>query len=104
MDCRKHHGAPFYAAAIFPTAAVSVSGATRHRNGRHFCPECGSSVFAISGEETELHLGAMDTPDLFKPTYECWTARREVWLPRFPGMERHERDRDETEGREEACE
>jgi hypothetical protein len=29
LDCRKHHGALFYAAAIFPEDAVTISGATR---------------------------------------------------------------------------
>lgn len=84
LDCRKHHGAPFYAAAIFPADAVTVEGATRAYAGRHFCPECGSSVFARSGDETEVHLGALDAPDHLTPTYECWTVRRESWLPPFP--------------------
>ncbi|KQQ96468.1 GFA family protein [Massilia sp. Leaf139] len=84
LDCRKHHGALFYAAAIFPQQAVTVSGATRAYAGRHFCPECGSSVFARSGDEIELHLGALDAPNRFTPTYENWTARRESWLPPFP--------------------
>ncbi len=83
LDCRKHHGALFYAAAIFPRAAVSVDGATSEFRGRHFCPRCGSSVFAASGEEIEVHLGALDAPDRFTPTYECWTVRREAWLPDF---------------------
>ncbi len=34
LDCRKHHGAVFYAAAIFPKAAVSVTGATGAFRGR----------------------------------------------------------------------
>ncbi len=41
-------------------------------NGRNFCPRCGSSVFARSGDEIEVHLGALDAPDQFAPTYECW--------------------------------
>lgn len=93
MDCRKHHGAVFYAAAIFPRAAVTVSGPTAAWKGRHFCPTCGSSVFAETGTEIELHLGAMDAPDLFRPDYESWTLRRESWLPPFPVTERHQGDR-----------
>lgn len=91
LDCRKHHGALFYAAAIFPEEAVTVEGDTRDFQGRHFCPECGSSVFARSDEEIELHLGAFDQPNIFKPTYECWTVRRDNWLPAIPGTDRHKR-------------
>jgi hypothetical protein len=84
LDCRKHHGALFYAAAIFPEGSVSIHGKTAHYGGRHFCPVCGASVFARWADEVEVHLGALDAPDKFTPTYECWTVRREAWLPRFP--------------------
>ena len=105
LDCRKHHGALFYAAAIFPADAVTIEGETRAYEGRHFCPRCGSSVFAAfpGSDEIELHLGALDAPDRFIPTYECWTVRREAWLPSFQLAHHHERDREgETEGPVEA--
>ena len=95
LDCRKHHGALFYAAAIFPETAVSIEGETRAFKGRHFCPQCGSSVFARTGDEVEVHLGSLDAPDQLTPTYECWTIRREAFLPPFAGMKRFERDREE---------
>lgn len=94
LSCRKHHGALFYAAAIFPSERVTVTGETRAYEGRHFCPICGSSVFAVTGEETELHLGALDKPSQAAPSYECWTIRRESWLPDFPGTETFPQDRD----------
>ena len=94
LDCRKHHGAIFYAAAIFPESAVTIQGETREYRGRHFCPSCGSSVFAVSGTEIEVHLGTLDAPDLFTPTYESWSCRRESWLPEFPHTEQHEKDRE----------
>src|SRR5690554_1030728 len=100
LDCRKHHGALFYAAAVFPEAAVAVEGETRDYAGRHFCPRCGSSVFALSGDELEVHLGTLDAPDQLMPTYESWTLRRESWLPAFPVKHRYERDR-AGEGRSE---
>lgn len=95
LDCRKHHGALFYAAAIFPRGAVEVRGEVRDFRGRCFCPRCGSSVFALSGEEVEVHLGALDETDRLVPTYECWTVRREGWLPPFPVEARHARDRED---------
>ena len=94
LDCRKHHGALFYAAAIFPEAAVTVSGETRDYQGRHFCPDCGSSVFARFGDEIEVHLGTLDAPDQFRPTYENWTIRRESWLPPFPLAHSYAHDRE----------
>jgi hypothetical protein len=95
LDCRKHHGALFYAAAIFPQHAVKIEGETGDYAGRHFCPRCGSSVFARSDEEIEVHLGALDAPDQFAPTYESWIIRREAWLPPFPLEHRYTRDRDD---------
>lgn len=102
LDCRKHHGALFYAAAIFPQDAVRISGATGDYQGRHFCPRCGSSVFGRSGDEVEVHLGTLDAPDQFMPTYENWTVRRESWLPPFPLAHRYEHNREQG-GRSEAA-
>ncbi|WP_299355469.1 GFA family protein [uncultured Shimia sp.] len=93
-NCRKHHGAVFYAAAIYPREAVTVTGETASYEGRHFCPTCGSSVFAVSGDEVELHLGALDDADQFQPDYELWIRRRERWLPTFDDVESFEADRD----------
>ncbi len=96
LNCRKHHGAVFYAAAIFPQNAVTIDGDTASYQGRHFCPVCGASVFARTGDEVELHLGALDDPDQFRPTYELWTCRREAWLPPIDGTVCFERDHPTT--------
>ncbi len=101
LDCRKHHGALFYAAAIYPADAVTVEGATSEYAGRNFCPCCGSSVFARSNDEIEVHLGALGAPDQFAPTYEVWSARREAWLPPFPLAERFVGERVSEDGAEE---
>lgn len=94
LDCRKHHGALFSAYAVFPQDAVTLEGEAREYAGRFFCPRCGSSVFARTEDEVEVHLGSLDAPDQLMPTYEIWIARREAWLPRFPFARRYERDRD----------
>ena len=93
LDCRKHHGAVFFAAAIFPSQAVTITGDTHQYAGRHFCPACGSSLFAVTGDETEVHLGTFDTPNQFTPTYELWTERREDWLPAFSEMTSYKREK-----------
>jgi hypothetical protein len=94
LDCRKHHGAVFFAAAMFPADAVVISGTTSAYKNRHFCPTCGSSVFARTDDEIEVHLGCLDAPSQLKPTYECWVIRREDWLPPFDVEQRFDRDRD----------
>ena len=94
LDCRKHHGAPFFAAAIFPEDAVTVRGETLAYQGRHFCPRCGGSVFNRFADEVEVHLGALDEPGRFTPTYECWTVRREPWLPAFELAHHYSGDRE----------
>lgn len=96
LDCRKHHGALFFAAAIFQRTAVEITGETSSYKGRHFCPLCGSSVFAEGGEEIEVHLGALDAPDQLTPSYECWVIRREAWLPPFPTLRHYPEDRDQN--------
>ena len=96
LDCRKHHGALFYAAAVFPQEAVSITGETSINSGRHFCPWCSFSALAPSGDEAEAHLGSFDAPDQLVPSYESWTIRRESWLPPFPLAKRYERDRQGT--------
>jgi hypothetical protein len=98
LDCRKHTGAVFGSSAIFPLAAVAISGPTSEYRGRHFCPTCGSSVFARTGDEIEVQLGSLDAPNQYTPTYENWVIRREHWLPPFDVTHRYERDR-EASGR-----
>ena len=96
LDCRKHHGAPFFAAAMFPESAVTIAGETQAWEHRHFCPRCGSSVFNRYGDEIEVHLGALDDPGAFAPTYECWTVRREPWLPPFGLVHSYAHNREGT--------
>ena len=69
---------------------------------RAFCTRCGSHVFGVvdGSEEIELLLGSFDETNVFTPTYEAWTIRRERWLGVQPTLERHfERDRLDEERR-----
>jgi len=69
LDCRKHHGALFYAAAIFAEGAMTITSPTAANEGRHFSPKCGSSVFARSDGAVELYRDALDAPDRFVPDH-----------------------------------
>jgi hypothetical protein len=96
LDCRKHHGAVFQSSAIFPADAVTISGPTAAYRSRHFCPACGSSLFARSGDEIDVPLGCLDAPSQLRPTYELWVCRREEWLPPFDVARRYQHDREGT--------
>ncbi len=72
---------------------MTIEGETSDYNGRHFCPRCGSSVFALAPGEIEVHLGSLDAPDQLRPTYESWILRRESWLPPFQPLKSYERNR-----------
>lgn len=93
LDCRKRQGAIFHSFAVFPSDAVKVSGEPRGFQTRSFCPTCGSPLFDRFGDEIEVHLGCLDEPNQFAPTYESWIIRRETWLPPFDITDHYERDR-----------
>lgn len=87
MTCRKRHGAPFNAFAVFRAERVMVGGeiavwASSEHGRRHGCAACGSPILWTDdlGSEVELHLGGLDQPSRFEPQYEIWTSRRESWL------------------------
>ncbi len=61
-----------------------MTGRVEQFENRFFCPRCGSPVLSRSGDEIEISLGCLDAPDVFTPTYELWTIRREHWLPPSP--------------------
>ncbi|WP_412562171.1 GFA family protein [Thalassobius sp. MITS945101] len=92
-DCRKHHGALFFAAAVFASNQVTITGETNSFRGRHFCPTCGSSVYAVSDEEVEVHLGVLDHNSPWTPSYELWCVRRAPWLTAIQGATQHPRKR-----------
>jgi hypothetical protein len=86
MTCRKISGSAFNAFVIFPADRVTISGdmkgwSATPESERCFCPVCGSQVFdRDAADEIEIKLGTFDEPNLFTPTYEAWTKRRETWL------------------------
>jgi hypothetical protein len=103
LDCRKLHSAPVSAFVIFRRSAVIISGAERGPLAHDALgTRCGAHVFGVvdGSEEIELLLGSFDETNVFTPTYEAWTIRRERWLGVQPTVERHfERDRVDEERR-----
>ena len=95
LDCRKHHGALFFAAAIFPQDAVTVAGL----QGPPFLLALRLVGVRPGGRRGR---GAPRRPGRARPadrTYENWTVRRETWLPPFDLTHHYPHDR-ETTGRD----
>lgn len=103
LDCRKLHGAPFMSYAVFDKEQVEITGEARRIHtqpgyARAFCPACGSHVFAEDAGGIELYHGGFDETDLFPPTYELWTVRRESWVALPTVTEHHRGNRDAPGG------
>jgi hypothetical protein len=95
LTCRKRHGAPCNAFAVFRRGQVRIEGRATtwedDQHGRsHGCPVCGAPLFWTTGGtdaggegdgEIEIHLGGLDDTGQFAPQYEVWVKRREPWLP-----------------------
>jgi hypothetical protein len=79
--CRHESGSMFTTFGIWPRSAFQSNGEVHTWEGRSFCPECGSRLFALSDEEVEIKLGTLDdAPTGLSPQYELWIGRRERWL------------------------
>ena len=94
-SCRQESGSAFTAFAVWPRSAFRSTGAFSTWEGRSFCPECGSRLFALRDDEAEIKIGTLeDAPTGLTPQYELWVWRREHWLEPLPGAEQHQRDRE----------
>ena len=91
FTCRKFSGAAFSTFVIYRRSAVVIQGEVRmfksSISGRRYrCRSCGGPVYELdgNGDEIELLIGTFDQINLFTPSYELWTSRREHWLPELP--------------------
>jgi hypothetical protein len=90
--------------AAFKSSAVTVTGAIRdyesvadsgNRMHRKFCPVCGTQLFSQAESRPNLvfiRAGALDDPEIAKPSSTIWTASAPSWacidqnLPQVPGQ------------------
>lgn len=104
-DCRRASGAPMTGWALFPQAAVRITGDpvdynSSRDNHRQFCGTCGTGLFFYS--ETvfpgmvDIQTGTLDDPDALAPSACIQVADAPGWaasiaaLPtfsRYPGMD-----------------
>ncbi len=89
--------------AIFPTAAIEISGTTSgyssaadsgNRITRRFCPQCGSHLFADSTGRpglTVVRVGTLDEPSSIKPSTNIWGDSAPDWACLDATLERFAR-------------
>ncbi len=89
--------------AIFPTAAIEITGEMRqhvktadsgNQVTRRFCPTCGTQLFSDSSGRpglTVVRLGTLDEPSAVRPTANIWSASAPAWACLDPALERFER-------------
>ena len=99
-DCRRHSGAPVVAWGLVERDQLKVDGETKayasSENGRrHFCPECGTSLFytndVIFPGKIDVQLATLDDPDAIRPDAQIQTAERIGWMERLHEMPAFER-------------
>ena len=85
--------------AIFPTEAVTITGALASSGWTaasgnsltfHFCPACGTQIFAQSSARPQfrtVRLGAIDEPHGLRPQMAIWTDDAPEWAVIDPAME-----------------
>jgi hypothetical protein len=103
-NCQKHSGSAFAIVAALPRPALAVTGSPKTYDDRgdsgqilhrHFCPDCGSSLF----DEADLMpgvamilTGTLDDSDWVKPAMEIFCDSKQPWVSlggdqhRFPKM------------------
>lgn len=77
--------------AIFPSAAIEVTGAmscfsseadSGNLISRYFCPTCGCHLFASSSANTQYRVvraGTLHDPSSIKPVLNMWTSSAPAW-------------------------
>ncbi|MCP5368221.1 MAG: GFA family protein [Hyphomicrobiales bacterium] len=88
-DCQRFGGAPLAAGIIVPRAAFRLTrGATKvyassEHGRRHFCADCGSSLFFEPLDKPavwEIFVGVLDDPMGFTPRTHIWCRSALPWL------------------------
>jgi hypothetical protein len=96
-NCQKAMGSPFYARALFPQGALSVTGETaRYASSeaidRVFCKICGTRLFTRrrNGTADGVALATFDDPNAFAPTVHMWVSQKIGWVKLDDGLPQHQ--------------
>ena len=96
-NCQKQAGSALSVIAVFPRAALSLTGTLKvfedqgtsgQQVYRKFCPECGSPVITDTPAAKEddiifIKAGTLDDVSILKPTTHYWTKSAQPWFT-FP--------------------
>jgi hypothetical protein len=92
-NCQKAMGSPFYARALFPQTALTVSGETGSYASsatleRVFCTKCGTRLFSwrTNGSAAGVALAVFDDRHAFAPTEHIWTSEKISWVRLDDGL------------------
>ncbi|MCF4098782.1 GFA family protein [Maritalea mediterranea] len=89
--CRRLSGTGHMSQAFYKKDQVDIRGETKtYRSAadsgemrtRHFCPNCGSRLFAEHDKRPDtvgIAVGTFDNSDWFKPQVALYTAERPAW-------------------------
>jgi hypothetical protein len=99
-DCRRHAGAPLVAWGLVAKDELKVEGETKayassEHARRHFCPECGTSLFYTNEQifpgMVDVQTATLDDPDEIAPNMQVQAAERLGWMQRLEEMPAFER-------------
>lgn len=100
-QCRRSTGTGHHVQAFFTRADVEISGQTAtyksiadsgSERTRHFCPTCGSRLFAENAGKPGtigIAAAAFDDSSWFKPGINLYASQRPVWDVVDPEIESH---------------
>jgi hypothetical protein len=108
-DCRRCTGSPFNVSVRCATSAFHIlsgelgsfskTGESGFSLTRHFCLACGSPIFTSSPRDPSvifIKAGALDNPDMVKPTLEAWVRSKVTWANIPAGIASFEKGRSEA--------
>ena len=99
-NCQRASGTAFATAIGIPEAALAVTGTVktftdRGESGkamqRRFCPDCGSSLFAVAEAmpgAVMVLAGTLDDPSWVQPAVEIFCDSAQPWVALGGGMQR----------------
>ena len=99
-DCRRHSGAPMVAWGLIKREDLKVEGETREyasseHGRRHFCPNCGTSLFYTSDVyfpgQIDVQTATLDDPDAIPPDTQVQVAERLGWVTKLDSIPAFER-------------
>ena len=96
--CQRASGSSFAGIMFVPSRGLIITaGETRiygssTTSKRHFCADCGSSLFfeRVSSSLHGILVGALDDPNVFEPTMHICLSSKQAWVALSDGLPGHQ--------------